>query len=109
MPVPEESSTMRDDERMKIEKTKRRGSKGDKEAATQIGTVGPSGFDMLQIGKTTQENKEIGRKAEKVLGEKRKRSTRGGKGVEKEGYVEAFWEETNNKSETGGEIYIERD
>lgn len=109
MPVPEESSTMRDDERMKIEKTKRRGSKGDKEAATQIGTVGPSGFDTLQIGKTTQENKEIGRKAENVLGEKRKRSTRGGKGVEKEGYVEAFWEETNNKSETGGEIYIERD
>lgn len=47
MPVPEESSTMRDDERMKIEKTKRRGSKGDKEAATQIGTVGPSGFDTL--------------------------------------------------------------
>lgn len=43
------------------------------------------------------------------MGEKRKRSTRGGKGVEKEGYVEAFWEETNNKSETGGEIYIERD
>lgn len=42
------------------------------------------------------------------MGEKRKRSTRGGKGVEKEGYVEAFWEETN-KSETGGEIYIERD
>lgn len=43
------------------------------------------------------------------MGEKRKRSTRGGKGVEKERCVEAFWEETNNKSETGGEIYIERD
>lgn len=43
------------------------------------------------------------------MGENEKRSTRRGKGVEKEGYVEAFWEETNNKSETGGEIYIERD
>lgn len=91
---------------MKIEKTKRWGSKGDKEAATQIGTVGPSGFDTLQIGKTTQENKEMGRKAEIVQGEKEKGSTRGRKGLKRR---DTFWEETNNKSETGGEIYIERD
>lgn len=32
---------------MKIEKTKRWGSKGDREAVTQIGMVGPSGFDTL--------------------------------------------------------------